>query len=177
MGGVVYPHARVKSRSCASSCSQHLILLCVLRVDGVPLTSPRTGAPTARRLSGCLLEHCSGSERYLKAEEVKSTTICAVTEMPKTYFLNVLQEKDTGAKGRSFGQIIDHLENERRHVFACDAFSSEMTEMNYFRTHSRVIRGILVTSPRRQQSLWLPVSAGRLLHAPLGWAPPTTGRC
>lgn len=34
-------------------------------------------------------------------------------------------QKDTGLKGLSFGQIVDLLKNERRHVSPRDTFSSE----------------------------------------------------
>lgn len=87
-------------------------------------------------------------------------------------------QEDTGLKGLSFGQIVDLLKNERRHVSPCDAFSSEGMKRHRWilsaQINSHVITGRLHTLPPLPQPVSLPLSAGQLLHAPLGWAPPTT---
>lgn len=88
-------------------------------------------------------------------------------------------QKDTGLKGLSFGQIIDLLKNERRYISPCDTFSSEGMKRHRWilsaQINSHVITGRLHTLPPLPQPVSLPLSAGQLLPAPLGWAPPTTG--
>lgn len=87
-------------------------------------------------------------------------------------------QEDTGLKGLSSGQIVDLLKNEGGHVSPCDAFSSEGVKRHRWihsaQIDSRAIAGRLHTLPPWPQPVWLPLSAGQLLHAPLGWAPPAT---
>lgn len=87
-------------------------------------------------------------------------------------------QEDTGLKGLSFGQIIDLLKNEWCHVSPCDTFSSKGMKRHWrilpAQIDSRVITLCLHTLPPSLQLVSLPLSAGQLLRAPLGWAPPTT---
>lgn len=89
--------------------------------------------------------------------------------------------KDTGEKGLSFSQIVDHLEDERRHVSSCDTFSSEgmkktVNELFLLGSVHVGSRGSLHTWPRLPQPVSPPLFAVQLLRAPLGWAPPAAGR-
>lgn len=57
--------------------------------------------------------------------------VCTATEMSVDIFpfrvcmIVFSGQEDTGLKGLSFGQIIDLLKNEGRHVSPCDTFSSD----------------------------------------------------